>query len=191
MSPDADARRSSASDAGPILARREFLRASAAGALALAIGGSSWIACARREPTEHEFRVLDGRSAGVLRALSEVFLAGAAGGGAAPGSDVAHWIDAWLGDVPPTVASRLRGATRALDLSPWWLGTAWTRFSRGDLAARERTLLALSASRSATLRQIGSDLSELVVFSIYSQPHSWARLGYDGPWVRAASRSPQ
>lgn len=166
--------------------RRTFLKAGIAGSVLLLAGRwlpTAWAAAADAPA----LRYLGSADVVVLRRVIPIMLAGAlpdaAGQRATALEEVVQGIDLGIHYQPPAVRAEIAElfglltgtVTRALVAGVW---SSWDKASTEDV---QEFLAGWRDSRFALLRSGYLGLNQLIVGSWYSNPRSWARIGYGGP----------
>ena len=159
-----------------LLSRRRIL----GGGLFLVFGTAATLLVGHRPLSALDSPCLGSGPRRTLEAALEVLLADPE-----RAASLADGVDNFLASDDPVAASQLRMALGLLE----HVGGGWGRFSRLDASAREAVLQRWEASRISTLRQVFQALRRLAAFSGYSDPRSWAEIGYEGTWLEAAARA--
>jgi hypothetical protein len=167
--------------------RRTFLKAGIAGSALLLFG--RWLppAHAAEPDTDRNFTNLTSADADALTRIIPVMLLGALpqdrGQLNAAVGEVIRGVDITIGYQSLSVRGEIRdlfglltkGVTRALVAGVW---TSWENASDQDV---RKFLMSWRDSRLGMLRSAYIGLNNLIVGSWYSNPMSWARIGYPGP----------
>ena len=154
-----------------IMKRRDFMRGSAAGALAYTVGGAQVLLSAREARAQGvPFRLLKADEAETLEALGETLLPGARAAG------VAHFVDQQL-SVPPEEALL---EARILNVKP-----PYVNFYRAAVGAIDRASQARSGRRFASLNAV--EQREFVDLMRQNKLEGWQ--GPPGPFVYLVTRS--
>ena len=103
----------------------------------------------------------------------------------APFDQVAGDVDQFLAGSDPVLGGQLVLALTVLEHSADLGPLSFRRFSRLDRVERTAVLEAWRTSSVGLRRQIADAVRRLALFSWYTRPDAWARIGYDGPWVRS------
>lgn len=169
--------------------RRGFLMLGGAAAASAAVMGLAGIAA---PGGEHYGALLNGEVPQVLseKELAVLSVAAETLVGAIPGLPSIHEtrtparIDRELSLSRGTLLSDMKASLLYLEYSPL-MGTSLSRFSSMGAQEREAHLRALSRSEDPLERAIYNGVRFLVFFFYYTDPRTWAHLGYEGPQVPA------
>jgi hypothetical protein len=105
----------------------------------------------------------------------------------APVEPIASDVDRFLAGSDPVLGGQLVLALTVLEHTAGVGLLSFRRFSRLDRQARVAVLEGWRTSSVGLRRQIADAVRRLALFSWYTRPESWARIGYDGPWVQLPS----
>jgi hypothetical protein len=174
------------------LGRRRFLKGVA---LALLVGGSTVAIVRTRGYVLPAGRTLSGLSVWqfvvVQHAARRIAAPDRPGDRSIPSADdtdVAGFVDAWVGRMHPSVRRDLGRFLGYLEhLAPVAVGLG-SRFSRLGPDEQDRVLAAVEASSNDLLRAGFDGIKSLVFMGYYRDPRTWSIMGYDGPMV---GRPPQ
>jgi hypothetical protein len=96
---------------------------------------------------------------------------------------LADGVDDFLAAGDPVATAQLVLALGVLEHMGGAGPLSFRRFSRLPRARRAEVYAAWRRSRVGLKRQIAGGLRKVAVFTWYSNPQSWAAIGYDGPRV--------
>ncbi len=154
----------------PRPSRRQLL----AGSTALAIGATASVVLFGHRPLPERPSAWLGAALITLESAAEAILP--------PGGDprgLAEGVDGFLAGSDPITGNQLWLALCALE----HLSGPLSRFSRRSVQDRRAVLERWRDSPLGWRRQIFAAVRKVVVFSHYTNPASWAAIGYEGPWV--------
>ncbi len=169
------------------LGRRRFLKGIA---LALLAGGSAVAVVRTRGYVLPAGRALSGLSVWqfvvVQHAARRIAAPDRPGDPTIPSADdtdVAGFVDAWVGRMHPSVRRDLGRFLGYLEhLAPVAVGMG-SRFTRLGPDDQDRVLSAVEASDSDLLRAGFDGIKSLVFMGYYRDPRTWSIMAYDGPSV--------
>lgn len=179
-------------DAGGKLSRRQFLRVSAMGSLALAtISATALLTGCASSPRPQGYAVLRETDLEVLRALVPVVLAGELPAGEAAHAAIDETLKTLDAFLAGTSAAGIKQLGQLFDLmhmpATRWalagLSDPWPEASAADIAG---FLAHWRNSRFEMLRGGYTALTSMLNMMWYLQPRSWAAIGYQPPRVLPA-----
>jgi len=167
-----------------LLTRRQFIK--------VGIAGAALLAAARYldrplAPPADSYRVLDEKSARIVRALAPVVLAGSLGGDkAAQQRNVAEVVTAFdraVSGLAPAVQDEVAQLFSLLSFPPSRVAFAglWTPVDEATPEDLRAFLTRWRHSRFDLLRQSYEALTQLIQASWYGNAASWSAIGYSGP----------
>jgi len=171
------------------LSRRGFLHLGLAGAAAVA----TLTAMQRMAPIPGRYPALAGeetrrvftRKEFAVLALFATDIVGAGAGHVTPEQTrVAARIDLELSKHPGKLVSDMRAALTLVEHGPLLRGKL-TRYSSLGAKARHDYLASLQHGGSGVMRAAYGGLRFMALFFHYTDPRTWERIGYAGPWVPA------
>jgi hypothetical protein len=166
-----------------LLTRRQFIK--------VGIAGAALLAAARYldrplDTPSGSYRVLDEKSARIVRALAPVVLAGSLGAGethARNVADVVAALDRAVSGLAPAVQDELAQLFSLLSFAPLRVALTglWTPVDEATAGDIEAFLTRWRHSRFNLLRQSYEALTQLIQASWYGNSASWGAIGYPGP----------
>ncbi|MDP3938493.1 MAG: twin-arginine translocation signal domain-containing protein [Deltaproteobacteria bacterium] len=159
--------------------RRDFIRRSAAGLAGLTLAQALLPACSPGRAAPPDLRALGPVEFATLSAAADRIMDGMNYPGGADA--VTILFDQDLARVPPWIRSLFIDAVRFLEFSPLLFSFPPGRFSTRSAEARDQILRDMAASALLIRRQVYAGIKQSILFTAYSQPATWAPLGYEGP----------
>jgi len=92
-------------------------------------------------------------------------------------------VDRFLAEGDPLLGGQLILALWVLEHLGGFGPLSFRRFSRRSAEAQAEVLMAWEVSGIGLKRQIFQALRKTTLFTCYSDPAQWTRLGYEGPWI--------
>lgn len=167
-----------------VLARRTFLKLGLGGSLILTLARIGNGAFGATAPT---FRLLDERSAGLIRALAPVILGSALprerGPQEAALSAIATSFDRMASTLAPAVQKEIADLLGFLDFAPTRVAFArlWTPVADCSPDELRAFLTRWRDSRFELQQASYQALTQLIHASWYDTPEAWGAIGYPGP----------
>lgn len=171
------------------LGRREFLRLSAAGSLALGLGASVAglvTGCSSSDPPAQGYRHLRAADLALFRPLVPVALAGALPEGTDPERPI-RALDTHIHHFSPGGRKMLFQLLDLLQLAParWYLTGTWAAFGDQSPDELQATLSEWSRSGSGFARVAHNATLKPMMIAWYSEPDIALTTGYPGPPEKA------
>ncbi len=167
------------------LGRRELLRLSATGAVALAAGSSVATlitGCSSSAPSAEGYRYLRASDLELLRPLIPVALAGALPDGTEP-EEPLRVLDDLLHHISPGGRKPLFQLLDLLQLAParWYLTGTWAAFGDQSEEQLRATLTQWGESNSGFARLARYGIIQPLMMAWYAEPEIAQSTGYPGP----------
>jgi hypothetical protein len=177
---------------GAPIDRRRFFKRTASGVILLWCGGLLPAGCSRYPKPAAPLRFLNSREYATLSALARRLLgAGAAIGSDGDEVDVGANVDALVAEWDAEAQGQLRTVLRIFEHGTYLFDLRRKRFTRLTAARQDEYIAGWMSSTLGVRRMVFRALKLLVVAGFYSQPRTWASIGYDGPWLGRLEAAPR
>ena len=172
------------------LNRRTVLKFGLGGAAWRALGGVGLaLQSSASRPSMGPLEVLSAREYAILTTLAEALCPGGEGLPTVAEVDVAGKVDLLLSRMHPAAAAEFQQVLGLIEspLAGLFLQGQLRPFSQCDLAERTRILKGWKSSTLSLRRTVYKAISGLVISSYWSDPRTYAFVGYKGPppWADA------